>query len=193
MRLALLSLVLLSACGDGGDAVVSPEATTLPLTWEAGDRVLLLTVSRPFRDPATPLPPFVEGTCTTVAHFGEATAAGALPQLDAEGPCILTDAPADDLGDLADFTGLQGGTVRVDARDPGDGANVTLAGSFPPAAALPCETLQDRFEVESFGGEFTDDPLGDLVEYVSYVIVHGFLDASFLLESRCIRIQSVFI
>ena len=160
MRLALLSLSLLVACGDAG-GVASPDATTLPLTWEAGDRVLQLTVSQPFRDPATPAPPFVQGTCTTVAHFGEATAAGALPQIDAEGPCILTDAAANDLGDVSAFVGVEGGTVRVDARDPGSGANVTLAGTFAPPAALPCETLQDVFMVQSFAGEIPDDPLGD--------------------------------
>ena len=58
------------------------------------------------------------------------------------------------------FVGAEGGTVRVDARDPGDGANVTLAGSFPPPADLPCETLQDLFVVESFADEIPDDPLG---------------------------------
>ncbi|MEO0324202.1 MAG: hypothetical protein AAF447_14675 [Myxococcota bacterium] len=163
MRLALLSLFVVAACGDGGGSVSSPDATTLPLRWDAGDRVLQLTVSEPFRDPATPLPPFVPGACTTTVHFGEAMAAGALPQTDAEGPCILTDAPADALGDLAAFRAVEGGTVRVDARNPGEGANVTLAGSFPPAAELPCETLQDLFVVESFAGEIPDDPLGDFI------------------------------
>lgn len=160
MRRALPLLLLpLLACGGGGSS--ADAVATAPLSWSAGDRVVQLTVSEALHDRTTPTPPFAPGSCETVAHFGAANGTGERPRIDEAGPCILTNAPAENLGDLAAFDAVAGGTVLVDAREPGDGINVAITDTFPPPSELPCETLQDVFRVVSFGDEIPDDPLPD--------------------------------
>lgn len=153
-----LAALTLAACG--GDAAIGPdEDTVIPLSWEPGDRLAVVAIERQYKDPLT----LAEDRCGWLLQLGVATEAGELPRVDAEGPCVVTDAEVE-LRGLPGFEPLCGGTVQVEAG--GLRQTVTACGeTIPDRMALDCADVDASRTVTltSRGGESPDDALGDAV------------------------------
>lgn len=153
MRASLLALVLMLGCGDGGEPDPLSEDTVVPLSWDAGERVAMVTVHRLTRDPLLGDP-----VCAVGVQLGEASAAGQLASSTVDGACFV-DGAAPDLS--GGFTPLDGGTL--DLRVGGTVDRITVDGSaFAEPLPYECSRLEAErtVGVVSVAGESATDALG---------------------------------
>ena len=154
--LALGLWLTVTACGHA-PASGPDDDTLVPLSWEAGERFAMIAFEHQTKEPLT----LGEERCGWYLQLGEATAAGELPWVDAEGPCVVTDATVE-LRTLPGMAPLCGGSVRVEA------------GAFRQTVSICGETIPDRMDLDcadlaasatvtvtSRAGETPDDALGD--------------------------------
>ena len=148
---ALMAALL--GCGDGGGATAPDPDTVVPLEWEAGRTVAAGLVREQAEEPDT----LADDVCALRLQLGRAASAGALPELDREGPCVVTPEGVDvDLADAPGFAPVAGGTVELFGR------TYTLGeGALPDAMDVDCAELADPIVLRSFGGEVAEDALGE--------------------------------
>ena len=154
--LLLCAALQTTACG-GADPLGPDDDTVIPLAWEPGEAFAVVVVERQSKDPLT----LADDRCGWYLQLGEAARAGELPRSDAEGPCVVTDAPVE----LRGQPGIEpfcGGTIRIEAGELVQ--TVTVCGeTIPDRMDVDCADLDTSrtVAITSRAGESPDDELGD--------------------------------